>query len=188
MLQPDIKSRHRAAHGPSGTLGTDVPSQSMLQGRTNIHGEGLADSWRSICRELSMPFVCLNHHNACRCLELTDNNPSYHLFAFGTGYLNVLGQAANLACSAYLTADCIDFMVQQINGHQFTALETLLTYASESRQRRCMDSPSTQRFPHLTSFMPKLGCCQFTSSIPLCMRKILRTCTVVCSCNGYGQC
>ena len=82
-----------------------------------------------------VPVARLIHRNACRCLELTDNNPSYHLFAFGTGYLNVLGQAANLACSAYLTADCIDFMVQEINGHQFTPLETLLTYASEPHQR-----------------------------------------------------
>lgn len=67
----------------------------------------------------------------CRCLELTDNDPKYTMFAFGTGYLNVLGQAANLGCSAYLTADCINFIVQMTNGHQFSPLEILLTYASE---------------------------------------------------------
>lgn len=72
--------------------------------------------------------------NVCRCLELTDNDPRYTIFAFGTGYLNVLGQAANLGCSAYLTADCINFMVEEVNGHQFSPLETLLTYASESLQ------------------------------------------------------
>ena len=67
----------------------------------------------------------------CRCLELTDNNPKYTMYAFGTGYLNVLGQAANLGCSAYLTADCINFIVQMTNGHNFSPLEILLTYASK---------------------------------------------------------
>ena len=98
---------------------------------------GLLDS-----RSERVPVVSLTYQDACRCLELTDNDPKYHLFAFGTGYLNVLGQAANLGCSAYLTADCIDFMVQQMNGHQFSPLETLLTYASESVQ-----SP-VHRWPH----------------------------------------
>ena len=80
------------------------------------------------------PFDELKLCNACRCLELTDNDPRYTIFAFGTGYLNVLGQAANLGCSAYLTADCIDFMVGEVNGHQFSPLEKLLTYASELLQ------------------------------------------------------
>ena len=69
--------------------------------------------------------------HACRCLELTDNNPDYHLYAFSTGYLNLLGQVANLGCSAYITTDCISFMVQETNGHHFSFLESLLTYAGE---------------------------------------------------------
>lgn len=109
-----------------------MASQSVLQWASHTHTGKDSPSLGNISKQA--PVVCLICHNACRCLELTDNDPSYHLYAFGTGYLNVLGQAANLACSAYLTADCIDFMVQEINGHQFTPLETLLTYASESQQ------------------------------------------------------
>ena len=81
---------------------------------------------------------------------MTDNDPRYTIFAFGTGYLNVLGQAANLGCSAYLTADCIDFMVEEVNGHQFSPLETLLTYASELLQNLmeyCLSLPLQSRVP-----------------------------------------
>ena len=129
-----ILFRHRVAYGLCwGSCTEAVTCVHLIDLQELTHTEGsfleLLDS-----RSKRVPVVCLTYHDVCRCLELTENDPKFHLFAFGTGYLNVLGQAANLGCGAYLTADCIDFMVEATNGHEYTPLETLLTYASESAQ------------------------------------------------------
>ncbi|CAL8461965.1 g1496 [Coccomyxa elongata] len=65
----------------------------------------------------------------CWTLELGGTTPLFTLLAWMTGWLNVLGQLALTASTAYLVAIHLSVMFMVSNGHQLATHELFLTYA-----------------------------------------------------------
>ena len=80
-------------------------------------------------------------------MELTDNDPRWAILGWVTGWLNVLGQFATTAFAADILAAHIASMFVMGNGHVFTNVEMLLSYAGQHcpcQQLTCCAFPPSQ--------------------------------------------
>ncbi|KAK9908694.1 hypothetical protein WJX75_001534 [Coccomyxa subellipsoidea] len=84
-------------------------------------------------------------------LELTKNDRRFLLIGWLTGWLNVLGQFAATAAIGALLANHIANMWLLGNGHTFSSVELLLTYALCLVAAGCVSSISTEGVKQFTN-------------------------------------